>query len=70
MSVPEITPPNKIQRHANNDLVVNAVYRIKPAEPATWTKEGSDNEEVVAPTYDISNKNVCYLAALQHLGIT
>ena len=33
-----------------------------------WLKKISDNEEVVTNTYDISNKNVCYLAALQHLG--
>ena len=32
-------------------------------------KEGVDKEPLLAPTYDISNKNAYYLAALQNLGI-
>ena len=32
--------------------------------------EGGHEEPAVAPTYDISTKNVCYLAALQNIGIT
>ena len=60
----------KLQRYANNDLFVNVVYGIKSVKPAIQLKEGADNKEVVAPTYDISNKNVRYLSALQHLGIT
>ena len=35
-----------------------------------WLEEISDNEEIKAPTDDIYNKNVCYLAAMKHLGIT
>ena len=70
MSVPEIITLTKIQRYANNDIFVNVVSRIKSVKPTIWMKEVSDNEEVVAPTDDISNKNVCYLAALKHLGIT
>ena len=52
-----------------NDLFVNVVSRIKSVKPVIWMKEGSDNEEVAAPTYYISNKNACYLASLQTLGI-
>ena len=46
------------------------VYGINSVKPAMFLKWGSYNEEVVTTTYDISNKNVCYLAALQHLGNT
>ena len=70
VSVPEIIPLTKLQRYANNDIFVNVVSRIKSVKPTIWMKEVSDNEEVVAPTDDISNKNVSYLAALKHLGIT
>ena len=70
VNVPEIIPLTKFQRYAKNDLFVNIVSRIDSVKPAICLKEGADNEEVVAPTHDISNQNVCYLAALQHLGIT
>ena len=33
-------------------------------------KEVGDEEPVVNPTDDVHTKNVSYLAALQHLGIT
>ena len=33
-------------------------------------KERGDEEPEGAPTDNISNKNACYLAALQNLGIT
>ena len=64
MSVPEIITLTKIQRYANNDIFVNVVSEIESVKLAIWMKEGSDNEEVVAPTYDISNKKLCYLLAL------
>ena len=70
MSVPEIISLNKLQSYANNDLFVNIYSVIKSVKPAILLKEGADNEGVVPPTNDISNKNVCYLSALQHLGIT
>ena len=70
VSVPEIIPLTKFQTYANNDLFVNSVSRIKSVKSALWMKEGGDEELAVAPTYDIPNKNVCYLAALQNIGIT
>ena len=51
--VPEIIQLTKIQMHANNDLFVNVVSRIKSSKPAIWLKEGEHEEPVVAPTYDI-----------------
>ena len=33
-------------------------------------KEGGYEEPELSPTYDILNKNVCYLAALQNIGTT
>ena len=63
-------PLTKIQRYTNNDLFVNFVSRIKSVNPDIWLKEGGCEEPSVAPEGDISNKNVCYLEALQHLGIT
>ena len=70
VSIPEIIPLTKIQRYANNYIFVNVVSVINSVKPAIWLKEGADNEEpVVSPTYDISNKNVFYLAALQNIRI-
>ena len=43
---------------------------IKSVESALYMKEGGDEELSVAPTYDISNKSACYIAALQNIGIT
>ena len=70
MSVPEVIPLTKLQTYANNDLFVSVIFRIKSVNSALWLKEGGDEEPSVAPAYDISNKTVCYLAALKHLEIT
>ena len=70
VSVPEIILLNKLQRYAKNDIFVNVVSRIESVKLPIFMKEGADNAEVAAPTYDISNKNMCYLAELQHLGNT
>ena len=70
MSVPEVIPLTKIQKYANNDMFVNVVSIIKPVKSALYMKEGVDKKSSVAATYDIYNKNACYLSALQNLGIT
>ena len=70
VSVPNNISLNKLQRYANNYLFKNYVSRNKSVKIAIWPRKEADNEELVAPTYDIFNKNVCYLTALQHLGIT
>ena len=67
VSVPEIIPLNKLQRYANNDIFVNVHSIIKSIKPALCMKEVGDEEPVVDPTDDISNKNMSYLAALQHI---
>ena len=69
VSVPEIIPLTKIQKYAKNDLFENVVSRIKSFKSALWLKEGGDEEPSVAPIYDISNKNACYLAALKILEL-
>ena len=63
MSVPEIIPLTKIQKYANNDIFVKKIPELS---------QSSQNSEelVVSPAYDISNKNACYLAALQNHRIT
>ena len=63
----EIIPLTKLQKYANNDIFVNVVSRIKPIKSYLWMKEWGYEEPAVALTYDISNKNACYLAALQIL---
>ena len=70
MSVPEIILLAKLQKYTNNDLFVNLVSRIDWVKSALWMKERGDEEPEGAPTDNISNKNACYLAALQNLGIT
>ena len=70
VSVPEITPLTKLQKYANNDLFVNVVSRNKSVKSALWLKEGGYEQPSVAHTDNISNKTVCYLAALQNLEIT
>ena len=69
MSIPEVIPLAKLQKHANNNLFVD-FSKIKSTKSAPCLKEWGDKEPVVPPTYDISNKNECYLAALQHIVIT
>ena len=46
------------------------VSRIKSVKPSLWLKEGGYKEPVVDTTYDIPNKNACYLAALKNIRIT
>ena len=70
VSVPEIIQLTKLQMYANNDIFVTVVSRINSVNTANYLKEGADNEELLYPTDDISKKNVCYLSAPQHLGIT
>ena len=65
MSASEIIQLNKLQKYANNDIFVNVVYRIKLVKPSLCLKEGVDEEQLVSPTDDTSNKNVCYLAVLK-----
>ena len=64
VSVTEIIPLTKLQKYANNYIFVNIVSRIKSVKSEIWLKEGGYVESSVAPTNDISNKTVCYLAAL------
>ena len=49
--------------------IFNFVSIIKSFKSALWLKEGGDEEPPIAPTYDISNKTVCYLAALKNIGM-
>ena len=70
VSVPKIIQLTKLQRYANNDLFVIVISRIKSVKIAIWPKEGGDEEPVVAPTNDISNKNASYLGSLKNIGIT
>ena len=70
VSVPEIILPTKLQKYANNYLFVKVVFRIKSVNSALWLREEGYEEPSVAPTYDISKKNECYLAALKNIGIT
>ena len=69
-SVPEIIPPTKLQKYANNDLFVNVVYVIKSVDSALWMEEVVEEEPEVSTADDISNEDGCYLAALQNIGIT
>ena len=69
MSVPEIIPLTKLQKYSKNDLFVNVVSRINSVKSELWLKEGGDEEPSLDPTYDISNKTACYLAALQNIRI-
>ena len=70
VSVPEIIPVTKLQKYANNDLFAKKKTRIKSVKSALWLKERGDKEPSVAPTYDISKKTACYLAALKNIVIT
>ena len=70
MSVPEIIPLTKLQKYSKNDLFVNVVSRIKSVKSEIWLNEGVYEEPSVFPIDDTPNKNACYLAALQDIGIT
>ena len=69
MSVPEIIPLTKLQRYEINDLFVKVVSIIKSVNPATCPKEEAENDEMVAPTDDISNKNANDLSELKILRL-
>ena len=69
MSVPEIIPLTKLQKYENSYLFVNLVSRINPVNSILCKKEVQNEEPEVAPTYDISNKNACYLSALKRLEL-
>ena len=62
-------PLTKIQRYAKNDLFENIVSWDKSVKSELCLKERKYKEPLVASTYEISNKNACYLVALQNIGI-
>ena len=69
-NVPEIIPLTKLQKYANNDLFIMFISRIKSVKSALWLNKGGDEELLVSPAYDISNRTVFCLAALKNIVIT
>ena len=55
MSVKEIIQQTKLQKYANNNLLLNVVSRINSVKTALCLKERGDEQPVVAPTDDIYN---------------
>ena len=57
VSVQEIIQLNKLQRYANNDLLVNAASINKSVNPALCLKKWGDEELVLDPTDGIYKKS-------------